>query len=71
MTMRDVLGGLEEIATMLSYNPWPGDFEIIAIHPDDEDSQAPREEIVVKCVPPVAAEVISYNDAKAQQLKSA
>lgn len=70
MTMRDVLGGLEEIATMLSYDPWPGDFEIVAIYPPNEDD-LPKEKTVIKSKQVAKAEVISYDLAKAQQRKSA
>lgn len=72
ITMRDVLGGLEEIATMLSYDPWPGDFEIIAISPPNEQTNEPaQEKVVFKSSPATKADIISYKKAKAQQLKSA
>ena len=45
--MREVMGGLEEIATMLSYNPWPGDFEIIAIYPAEQDDAPSSEKTVI------------------------
>jgi len=74
--MQDVLGGLEEIATMLSYNPWPGDFEIIAIHPPTEEPyKARQEETVIKSQPsqdlPPKAKVICYQQRKNRLLKSA
>lgn len=74
--MKDVLGGLEEIAIMLSYDPWPGDFEIIAIYPpNEEDNPSHQEETVVKsqqeeCARP-KADVICYQQQKARLLKSA
>ncbi len=34
LTLSEILDGLENIADILSYNPWPGDFEIIAIYPN-------------------------------------
>ena len=72
--MKEVLGGLEEVATMLSYNPWPGDFEIIAIYPpSEEDDKQQLEETVVKTqgkqLPRRKADVISYQQLK--QRKSA
>jgi hypothetical protein len=74
--MREVLGGLEEIATMLSYNPWPGDFEIIAVYtPDEERDPAFKEEVVIKSKPVQGArpraDVISYQRLKERLLKSA
>ncbi len=70
--MRDVLGSLEEIAAMLCYNPWPGDFEIIAIYPPNEEQNQPQQEqTVVKNQPPPKAEVISYQQQRARLLKSA
>jgi hypothetical protein len=73
--MREVMGSLEEIATMLSYNPWPGDFEIIAIYPpNEENDQAPHEETVVKSQPEPArpkADIISYQKQKERLLKYA
>ncbi len=72
ITMRDVLGGLEEIVSMLSYDPWPGDFEIIAIYPPDEEKNEPqREKTVIKSITVNKTNIISYKAAKAQQLKSA
>ena len=72
--MKEVLGGLEEVATMLSYDPWPGDFEIIAIYPPcEENSQPLHEKTVVKTqgshAPRQKADVISYQQLK--QRKSA
>ena len=70
--MKEVLGGLEEIATLLSYDPWPGDFEIIAIYPpDEEESQPCQEEIVLQSKQRPKAEVICYQEKKEQILKSA
>ena len=75
MIMRDVLGGLEEVATMLSYNPWPGDFEIIVIYPPEEENSAEQEQTVVRSQnrlrPRRKADVISYHQLKSRQLKSA
>ncbi len=67
MKMRDVMGGLEEIATMLSYNPWPGDFEIIAIYPAEQDDIPSSEKIVIRAN--TETNVISYQERKAQALK--
>ena len=70
--MRDVLGGLEEIASMLCYNPWPGDFEIIAIYPPNEEKNRPQQEqTVVKTQPLSRAEVISYQQQKDRLLRTA
>ena len=70
--MRDVLGGLEEIASMLCYNPWPGDFEIIAIYPpNQEQNQAQQEKTVVKNQPLPKAEIISYQQQKERLLRTA
>jgi len=70
--MREVLGGLEEIATMLSYNPWPGDFEIIAISPPNEEHDPVfKEEVVIKSRARPRADVISYQRLKERLLKSA
>lgn len=74
--MQDVLGGLEEIATALSYDPWPGDFEIIAIHPStEENNEFRKEETVIKSQavesPPPRAKIICYQKQKERILKSA
>lgn len=69
--MKEVLGGLEEVATMLSYNPWPGDFEIIAIYPQSEEDDRQRlEETVVKAKQHShrKADVISYQQVKQRRL---
>ena len=60
--MREVLEGLEEVASMLSYDPWPGDFEIIAIYPAEGKDLPQREETVIKThpTPTRPADVISY-----------
>ena len=65
IVMCEVLAGLEDIVTTLSFDPWPGDFEIVAIHGADEDHE-PHEETVVKVTPtPLErADVISYDDEK-------
>lgn len=69
--MRDVLGGLEEIASMLCYDPWPGDFEIIAIYPPNEEKNQPQQEqTVIKNQPLPRAEVISYQQQKARLLRT-
>jgi len=71
--MRDVLGGLEEIASMLCYDPWPGDFEIIAIYPQCEEQNLPHQEQIViqsKTSRPMA-EVISYQQQKERLIKTA
>ncbi len=72
--MKEVLGGLEEVATMLSYSPWPGDFEIIAIYPPSKDDNKSQQEKTVvktqsKTAPRRKADVISYQQLK--QRKSA
>lgn len=74
--MKDVLGGLEEIASMLSYDPWPGDFEIIAVYsPEEEENVATQEQVVVKSQaderPTHTAQVICYQQQKERLLKSA
>ena len=70
LTMRDVLGGLEEIATVLSYNPWPGDFEIVAIYPPKDENTSQQEKTVIKSTPMrPKAQIISYQDRKNQLLK--
>ncbi|HHJ80706.1 MAG TPA: hypothetical protein ENJ65_03640 [Candidatus Tenderia electrophaga] len=70
--MRDVLGGLEEIAAMLCYNPWPGDFEIIAIYPPNEENNQPQQEqTVVKNQPLPKAKVISYQQQRERLLRTA
>lgn len=74
--MKEVLGGLEEIATMLSYDPWPGDFEIIAVYPPHEErDHSAHEQVVVKSRAERAqrqqAQIISYEEQKARLLKSA
>lgn len=69
--MRDVMGGLEEIATILAYDPWPGDFEIIAIHPADQEHAVRREEVVITSRKPLPqAEVISYEERKRLKLSA-
>ncbi len=70
--MRDVLSGLEEIASMLCYDPWPGDFEIIAIYPPNEEiDQPPQEQTVVKTQPLPKAEIISYQQQRERLRRSA
>lgn len=67
LVMREVLAGLEDIITTLSYDPWPGDFEIVAIHKADPEQQTPsHEETVVKTTPrpPAQAQVICYHNEK-------
>ncbi len=67
LVMREVLAGLEDIVTTLSYNPWPGDFEIVAIHNSDLTSNTPaREQTVIKTTPVILpkADVISYDSEK-------
>ncbi len=68
--MREVLEGLEEVATMLSYDPWPGEFEIIAIYPPEQEDARHREETVIKSPPErPKADVISYQERKDLMLK--
>lgn len=73
--MKEVLGGLEEIATLLSYDPWPGDFEIIAVYSPDEAPPWRQEEVVIKSQsterPRPKAQIISYRQRKERLLKSA
>ena len=75
--MRDVLAGLEEIAAMLCYDPWPGDFEIIAIYPQSEAENLPHQEhIVIQSKIPQSsgrpkAKVISYQQQKERLLRLA
>ena len=70
--MQDVLGGLEEIASMLSYNPWPGDFEIVAIYSPNEEQNQPQQELtVIKTQPLPKAKVISYQQQKERLLRTA
>lgn len=70
--MRDVMGSLEEIATILAYDPWPGDFEIVAIFPADQENADIREEIVLSSrkKPQPRAEVISYEERKRLKLSA-
>lgn len=69
--MREVLEGLEEVATMLSYDPWPGDFEIIAIHPAECEHVPQREETVVRAIatPQPQNKVVSYQEYKKLRLR--
>ncbi len=69
--MREVLEGLEEVATMLSYDPWPGDFEIIAIHPAEREDAQQREETVVRSIstPQRQRKVVSYQEYKKLRLR--
>lgn len=71
--MREVLEGLEEVATMLSYDPWPGDFEIIAIYPAEREDAPQREKTVIKSLPSPRSnssnKVVSYEDYKRLRLK--
>jgi hypothetical protein len=64
--MKEVLEGLEEVATMLSYDPWPGDFEIIAIYPAEQEDEPQREETVIKApsMPRPHTNVVSYQEYK-------
>jgi hypothetical protein len=43
LMMRDTLEGMEELATMYGYRPWPGQFEIISI----QEQEAVDEDTVV------------------------
>ena len=72
ITMRDVMAGLEDIVTMLSYDPWPGDFEIIAVHSPHEDSSQPKETVVARNQPkpPQRADVISWEERRALRLSA-
>jgi len=64
--MKEVLEGLEDVATMLSYDPWPGDFEIIAVYPAEQENVPHREETVIKSIPipKQPNKVISYHEYK-------
>lgn len=69
--MRDVMGSLEEIATLLAYDPWPGDFEIVAIFPADQENADHREEVVLSTrKPQPQAVVISYEERKRLKLSA-
>ncbi len=69
--MREVLEGLNEVATMLSYDPWPGDFEIIALYPAEREDVPKREKTVIKTLltPQTRANVVSYTAYKRLYLK--
>ncbi|MFC1748233.1 hypothetical protein ACFL2V_05440 [Pseudomonadota bacterium] len=69
--MHDVLEGLEEVVTMLSYDPWPGDFEIVAVYPPDNENKTLREETVVKSVSTerTRGQIISYEELKELKLQ--
>ena len=69
--MKEVLDGLEEVATMLSYDPWPGDFEIIAIYPAEQEDAPQREETVIKTpsTSHLHPNVVSYQEYKKLRLK--
>ena len=69
--MKEVLEGLEEVATMLSYDPWPGDFEIIAVYPSEQEDAPQREETVIKSIsiPKQPNKVVSYQEYKKLRLK--
>lgn len=71
LLMREVLEGLEEVATMLSYAPWPGDFEIIAIHRAEREDAPQREETVVRSIstPQRQNKVVSYQEYKKLRLR--
>jgi hypothetical protein len=77
ITMRDVMGGLEEIATMLTYDPWPGDFEIIAIYPsskEEEFGQTEESVVISKKKTQTTrrqADIISYKQGKLRLSKLA
>lgn len=68
LAMRDVLDGLQDIASILSYDPWPGDFEIVAIYPPDQEHLQSREETVIKAPhrikPQQKAKILSYKHGK-------
>jgi len=44
MTMRDTLGGLEELATYFAYRSTPDTLEILSIDPPGDDPHAPTGE---------------------------
>lgn len=71
--MREVLAGLEETAIMLSYDPWPGDFEIIAIYPAEQEDAPRREKTVIRSLAARRSasgnNVISYEAYKRLRLK--
>ena len=57
---------------MLSYDPWPGDFEIIAISHDEWEEVTMREKTVIKSVTAPSrgnATVVSYQDYKRLHLR--
>ncbi len=59
--MRKVLKGMEKATTMLSYNPWPGEFEIIAIYPPENENMCHSEHTVIKAP---ATQIISLQEYK-------
>lgn len=69
--MREVLEELEEVATMLTYDPWPGNFEIIAIYPHEWEETVTKEITVVRspASPRIGGTVISYQEYKRLRLK--
>ena len=71
LTMEEVLKGLEDIANLLTYDPWPGDFEIVAIIPEGQSSTTRRERIIVQTQKPTlaprpSAKIISLEERRKQ-----
>ncbi len=73
LLMREVLEELEEVATMLTYDPWPGDFEIIAIYPHEWEETTVKEKTVVRSAVTASLNkcdnVISYQKYKELHLQ--
>lgn len=71
LVMHEVLEGLEEIVTMLSYDPWPGDFEIVAIYPPENESSTHEERTVIKSASggQKRGQIISYDELKELKLR--
>ncbi len=70
--MREILEELEEVATMLSYDPWPGDFEIVSISRNEWKEVDVREKTVIKSATAPSrssATVVSYQDYKRLRLR--
>ncbi len=67
MNLREILRGLEDVAAILSYTPWPGEFEIVAI-----SSKLPKEKTVVQApsnpLPPrPGATIISFQKHRSRR----
>ena len=71
--IKEVLEELEEMATMLTYDPWPGNFEIIAIYPHEREEATLKERTVVRSAISASSKkssnVVSYQKYKELCLK--